>query len=174
MIIRQARVWDAEAIAAITNQIIRDTLITFTTTERSADNIAEDIRNRGRAYLVAEDAGLLQGFATYGPFRSGLGYAQCREHSVQLSAQARGKGIGRALMAVMEERARREGVHVLVAGISSANPGAEAFHTALGFHHVGRMPEVGIKWGNRLDLVLMQKILAPKPRVAPDTGDFKG
>ena len=174
MIIRQARVSDAKAIAAITNQIIRDTMITFTTTERSLDSIAEDIRNRGDAYLVAEDAAVVQGFATYAPFRSGPGYAQCREHSVQLSAQARGKGIGRALMAALEDRARHEGVHVLVAGISSANPGAEAFHTALGFQLVGRMPEVGIKWGKRLDLVLMQKILAREPRVAPDTGDFKG
>jgi phosphinothricin acetyltransferase len=174
MKIRQAQAADAKAIADIANAIIRDTLITFTTAERNTDSIAEDIRQRDRAYLVVEDAALVQGFATYGPFRSGPGYAQCREHSVQLSEQARGKGAGRALMAALEEVAQHEGVHVLVAGISSANPGAEAFHTALGFQHVGRMPEVGFKWGKRLDLVLMQKILAPKPLVAPDTGVFKG
>ena len=65
-------------------------------------------------------------------------------------------------MAALEDAARAEGVHVLIAGISSANPGAIVFHTALGFAEVGRMPEVGRKQGQWLDLVLMQKILSPQ------------
>jgi len=83
----------------------------------------------------------------------------CREHTIQLLPEMRGKGGGTALMAALETATRTEGVHVLVAGISSANPGAVAFHTALGFAEVGLIPEVGFKWGERLDLVLMQKIL---------------
>lgn len=160
MIVRPARTGDAVVIAEITNAIIRDTLITFTTDERSAEGIASDITDRGAAYLVAEAEGQVLGFATYGPFRSGPGYAQCREHSVQLSPKARNQGTGRALMAALERVALAESVHVLIAGISSANPGAVAFHTALGFKKVGHMPEVGFKWGKRLDLLLMQKILA--------------
>ncbi|WP_420584557.1 GNAT family N-acetyltransferase [Ruegeria sp.] len=159
MRIRQAQAGDADAIAAITNAIIRDTLVTFTTVERSSDSIATDIQMRGSAYLVAEDAGRVLGFAAYGPFRSGPGYAQCREHTVQLHADARAQGVGKALMTALEDAARADGVHVLVAGISSANPGAVAFHAKIGFTQVGRMPEVGVKWGKRLDLVLMQKIL---------------
>ncbi|WP_377190093.1 GNAT family N-acetyltransferase [Ruegeria meonggei] len=159
MIIRPAQAGDATAIAEITNAIIRETLITFTTIERSLDSIATDINARGAAYLVAEVERQVLGFATYGPFRSGPGYAQSREHSVQLSPKARNQGAGRALMTALEDVARSEGVHVLVAGISSANPGAVAFHAALGFEITGQMPEVGFKWGKRLDLVLMQKIL---------------
>ncbi len=160
MNVRQAQIADAEGIAAITNEIIRDTLVTFTTNERSTESIAADIDSRGPAYLVAEGDGQVLGFATYGPFRAGPGYAHCREHTIQLAFEARGQGAGRALMSALEAVARAEGVHVLVAGISSANPGAVAFHAALGFTEVGRMPEVGFKWGNWLDLVLMQKILA--------------
>lgn len=160
MIIRPARVSDAPSIVAISNAIIRDTLVTFTTDERSEDAIAADIKTRGPAYLVAEKNGQVLGFATYGSFRNGPGYAKCREHTIQLAPQARGQGVGRALMSTLEGAARSEGVHVLVAGISSANPGAVAFHTALGYTQVGLMPEVGFKWGKRLDLVLMQKILS--------------
>ncbi|WP_037308156.1 GNAT family N-acetyltransferase [Ruegeria halocynthiae] len=160
MNIRQAQIGDAAAIARITNAIIRDTLVTFTTTERSVESIATDIETRGSGFLVAVNGRQILGFATYGPFRAGPGYAQCREHSIQLPPEARGQGTGRALMSALESAAQAEGVHVLVAGISSANPDAVTFHAALGFIEVGRLPEVGFKWGKRLDLILMQKILA--------------
>ncbi len=162
MRVRQAQPADAAEIALITNEIIRDTLVTFTSDERSAESIADDIRARGAAFLVAEDQRQVIGFATYAPFRSGPGYAKCREHSIQLADDARGRGVGGALMEQLQQVARSEGVHVLVAGISSANPGAIAFHSALGFSEVGRMPQVGHKWGQYLDLVLMQKILSPE------------
>lgn len=162
MTIRPARVEDAQEIADITNAIIDDTLVTFTTDRRSVAQIASDIAERGPGFLVAELQDHVAGFTTFGPFRSGPGCAQCRELSIQLSPAAQGKGIGRALMVALEAAARSEQIHVLVAGISSANPGAVAFHATMGFTEVGRMPEVGFKWGKRLDLVLMQKILAPE------------
>lgn len=169
MIIRQATVEDAPAITEIANAIIRDTLVTFTTDERSVEKVTAEIETRGPVFLVAERDGVVEGFATYSLFRSGPGYAQCREHSIQLAPEARGQGTGRALMQALETIAKTNNVHVLVAGISSANPAAIAFHSAIGFKQVGHMPEVGFKWGQRLDLVLMQKILAPQSSVAPDS-----
>lgn len=162
MKIRQARVSDAAAIADIGNRIIRETLVTFTTRERSVDEIAKDIEARGPAFVTAEMDGKVLGFATYGLFRSGPGYAQCREHTIALASEARGRGVGRALITALENAARAQRVHVLVAGISGVNPDAIAFHKAIGFRQVGLMPEVGFKWDQRLDLVLMQKILRPQ------------
>ena len=162
MKVRQAKVDDAPAVASIMNAIVRDTLFTFTTDQRSVESVAADIRTRGPAFLVAETGGDVVGFATCGPFRAGPGYAHCREHTIVLTPRARRQGVGRTLMQMLEVAAKAENVHVLVAGISSANPAAIAFHAAIGFAQVGLMPEVGTKWGQRLDLVLMQKILAPQ------------
>ncbi len=172
--IRQARPEDANAVCAIVNPIIRDSLITFTTEERSTDGVAQDIHERKAAFLVAEIDKKIVGFATYGPFRNGPGYCFTKEHSIQLSASARGQGLGRGLMEHLEIVAVEQGVNVLVAGISSANqPGIE-FHKALGFQQVGRMPKVGFKENRWLDLVLMQKNLSTDLDCPPDTARKPG
>ena len=159
MRLRPARVQDAAAIAAIWNPIIRDTAVTFTSVEKAEDDLARSITAAGAVWQVAEIGGEVAGFATYGAFRGGPGYAHVREHTIHLDKAARGRGIGRALMREIEAQARAQGVHVLVAGISGENPGAVAFHAAIGFEEVGRMPQVGRKFERWMDLVLMQKIL---------------
>lgn len=166
MITRQARAEDAQAIADIWNAIIRDTLITFTTVEKTPEQVAGDIAARGPAFRVGEQAGQVVGFATYGPFRSGPGYAHSCEHSIQLAPEARGQGLGRLLMGELMQVARDDGIHVMIAGISGAAPASVAFHAALGFVETARMPEVGRKAGQWLDLVMMQRILGSPP----DTG----
>lgn len=174
MTVRTARAADAGAVARIANAVIRDTLITFTTDLRQPEDIARQIAARAPRFLVAERDGQVVGHATYGPFRTGPGYAHTAEHSIQLDERARGQGLGRALMARLEAVARDDGIHVLVAGISGANAGGIGFHARLGFAEVGRMPQVGRKAGQWLDLVLMQKILSPRPQAAPDTATASG
>jgi len=159
MTIRQARMDDAADICTITNAVIRDTVITFTTKERSEADIGADIALRWRAFQVAESGGEVVGFASFFPFRNGPGYARTSEMTIHLAENARGQGLGRALLQKLEQVAVEQGVHVLVAGISGANPQGIAFHAACGYLEVGRMAEVGFKAGQTLDLVLMQKIL---------------
>lgn len=159
MILRQAGPGDIPAILAIWNPIIRDTAVTFTTVEKTPQALADDLAACGRAFLVVEVGGEVVGFARYGAFRGGPGYARTGEHTVILGARARGHGLGRALMARLEEVARAEGLHVLVAGVSGENLGAIAFHEAIGYRQVAHMPEVGHKFGRWMDLVFLQKRL---------------
>ena len=158
-IFRQARMGDAPVICDIANAAIRDTLATFTTTEHSEAEIAADIALRWAAYQVVLLDDHVVGFATYGTFRDGPGYAHTKELSIHLAAGVRRQGLGRALLQRLEDVAARAGVRVLVAGISGANPEAQVFHAACGFDEVGRMAQVGFKSGQWLDLVLMQKVL---------------
>lgn len=162
MKIRQARSQDSAALAAIWNPIIRDTLITFNATEKSPAEIEALLAGKardGHPFLVALDADGILGFATYGPFRAGAGYARTAEHTILLGPAARGRGTGRALMAALEGHAQAQGLHSLIAGVSAANPGGVAFHARIGFREIARLPEVGFKAGQWLDLVLMQKLL---------------
>ncbi len=159
MIIRPARVDDAEALTVILNDVIENTAITFTSELKTVDYVREDIATKGPAFVVAEMHGLAVGYASYFPFRNGPGYARTKEHSIALAPQARGTGAGRALMAALETVARAEGVHSLWAGVSAENPSGRAFHTRIGFVEVATLSEVGFKFGRWIDLVLMQKKL---------------
>lgn len=158
MIIRAACAVDAPAIAAIWNTMIRETLFTFTTDEKTEPGIAAMIADRPGAFWVAQDSDIL-GFVTYAQFRSGPGYRFSVEHSIVLAEAGQGRGVGRALMEKALEMAASQGLHVMVAGISAANPGGVAFHKTLGFERVGRMPQIAHKGGQWLDLILMQKML---------------
>lgn len=82
------------------------------------------------------------------------------EHSVYVHHLCRGAGLGRALMGLLiAEARRREDVHVIVGAIDAANVRSIALHQALGFELVGKMPQVGFKFGRWLDLVFYQLTL---------------
>lgn len=160
--IRSATAGDAAAIAEIWNHIIRDTIATFNSAEKTEAEVATIIAARqaaGRAFFVADDAGEVLGFATYDQFRGGVGYKHSMEHTVLLSPKANGRGIGRALMTAIEDHARKSGAHVMVAGVAGENIAGRDFHLALGYQLVGTMPQVGFKFGRFMDLWLLQKIL---------------
>lgn len=159
MIVRRATDADSGAIAAIWNREIRDGVSTFNAVEKTEPEVALLIQQREGAFWVAETDGAVAGFATFGPFRSGVGYVHTAEHTVYLDALARGQGGGRLLMSELLQGAREGEIHALVAGIGSENHGAIAFHKTLGFSEVGRLPETGRKFGRWMDLVLMQKTL---------------
>ncbi|MFN4156198.1 MAG: GNAT family N-acetyltransferase [Paracoccaceae bacterium] len=160
--IRDATRTDAEAVALIWNHYIRDTVATFNAAEKPLAEVAATMTARlaGRCFLVAEDQGRVQGFATYDQFRGGIGYRHSMEHTVLLAPDAAGQGYGRALMAAVETHATLAGAHVMVAGVTAENTAGRDFHAKMGYVQVGLMPQVGRKFGRWMDLVLMQKILS--------------
>ncbi len=158
-VIRPARDADTEAIAALHGDVVEHSLMTFTTLKRSLSDWQDDILGDPPLLVAEAEDGRFLGFASFASFRKGSGYAHTAEHSIYLTDAARGQGVGRKLLTALEKQASDLGIHVLVAGISGANPAAQGFHAACGYTEVGRMPQVGHKWGQWLDLVLMQKIL---------------
>ena len=161
--IRAARPEDVGQILAFWNPMIRDTLVTFQPHGKTEAEVLEAIRSKpasGHAFLVAEEDGEVLGFASYGQFRAGPGYAKAMEHTIILAEEAHGKGIGRALMRAIEDHARQQGYRTMVAAVTGENLAGQAFHAAIGYERVGLLPQSGYKFGRYIDLVLMQKILS--------------
>ena len=140
MILRDAIDADAPALMAIQNPVIRDTAITFNSIERTEADYHKAFRELP-CFLVAEEAGKVLGFVSYGQFRAGVGYARTVEHTIVLAEVARGKGIGRRLMAAAEDRARAQGIGSIWAGVSGENPDGVQFHARLGFETVVGLAE---------------------------------
>ena len=161
MIVRPAELSDADAISDILNHYIRETTITFKPTEydRAA---TEAMIGNALGFFVIEEDGRIVGFASYGQFRNGPGYARTMEHSILMAPGTTTRGGGRALMAHLEDHARVAGVGSLWAGVSAENPGGVSFHKRIGYEIVGTLPKVGYKFDRWIDLVLMRKWLDPE------------
>lgn len=111
-------------------------------------------------WLVAESGGDVLGYAYAGPFRPRPAYRFAVEDSVYVAEAARGRGIARLLLAELIARCEAPGARQMLAVIGdSANAASIAVHAALGFHAIGRLENVGWKFGRWLDVVMMQRAL---------------
>jgi L-amino acid N-acyltransferase YncA len=160
---RDATEADLPGILAIYNEVIATSTAVFSDQPVTLEDRRAWFAARvGQGYpvLVAEGGdGSVQGFASFGDFRAWPGYRHTVEHSVHVRADARGRGVGSALLPPLLERAAALGKHVVVAGIDAANAGSIRMHERLGFERAGHLREVGRKFDRWLDLVLMQRLL---------------
>jgi phosphinothricin acetyltransferase len=164
MTLRTATPADAAAIQAIMSPVIQNTTAMFSSIERTEAQWAAIIEQRardGRAFYVAEVDGVVAGYAAYDQFRPGNdGYRFTMEHSIYLSEAAQGQGFGRILLIAIEEHARVAGHRSMIGAIDGDNTASIAFHTALGYKEVGRIPQSGFKFGRWLDALFLQKMLS--------------
>ena len=115
---------------------------------------------RGWAWLVATDDSGVLGFAYYAQIRDRSAYRFTAEDSIYVREDVRGQGVGKALVQRLLRDATEAGFRQMVAVIGdSENIGSVGVHASLGFHHVGTMRAVGLKFGRWLDVVYMQKAL---------------
>jgi phosphinothricin acetyltransferase len=162
VIIRDATSVDIIALTEIHNEAIRNSRAIWIDDEvERSDREAWLAQHRadGHPVLVAEVDGAVVGYASYGWYRPRSGYRFTVESSVYLRAEAQRAGIGRALMVEVIAAARAAGMHSMIAAVEASNTGSIALHELLGFVEVGRLPQAGLKYGEWLDLVLMQLML---------------
>lgn len=162
MLIRDATLDDMPGVLTLYNEIILNSTAVYLYHPVTLESRIDWLKSRqaqGFPVLVAVDGDQVLGFASFGDWRPSTGYLHTVEHSVHVAADQRGKGVGRALMLPLFERARAMNKHVMIGGIDAENAASIAFHKSLGFEQVSHFREVGRKFGRWLDLAQMQKFL---------------
>lgn len=166
LIIRDAREDDLPGIRAITNEAILNTTAIWDTEPVSLIDRRTWWSGRvreGFPVLVAEEGGPILAFGSYAGFRPRVGFRHTVEHSVYVSPEAQGRGVGRAMLAALIARAEQAGLHVMIGGIEAGNAASIALHAKAGFTEAGVLRETGWKFGRWLDLLYMQKMLSGAP-----------
>jgi phosphinothricin acetyltransferase len=130
--------------------------------------------SHGFPWLVAEEDGMALGYAYASPFRTRPGYRWLIEDSVYVAPEAKGKGVGKALLQRLLEECGKLGFHQMVAviGDGQGNRGSVALHESLGFRHCGKIDGSGFKLGRWVDTVFMQYELNGGAQRLPDVTKF--
>lgn len=125
----------------------------------------------GYPYLVAEDPdGRVAGYAYASAYRPRPAYRATVENSIYVAPEARGGGIGSALLAALVAACAARGFRQMVAVIgdgTGASVGSRRLHERAGFILIGVARSVGWKHGRWLDQMLMQKDLGEGDRTPP-------
>lgn len=162
MIIRDARDTDLEAILGIYNDVVMTTTAIYDETVSTLEQRRawfDARRSQGLPVLVADEAGEVIGFSSFGEWRARWGYRFTVEHSVHIRADQRGRGHGRALIEALFPLAARLNMHMMIGQIDSDAAASLHLHEKLGFKRVGFFPEVAHKFDRWLDLVAMQRAI---------------
>ena len=163
MLVRNATEADIPEIQAIYARHVLHGTGTFDEIPPSAEDMTEKFRTvtaRGWTWLVAADATGVRGYAYFTQFRDRSAYRFTAEDSIYVREDVRGQGVGKALVAQLVEAATRAGFRQMIAVIGdSANVGSVGVHASLGFRPAGTLRAAGLKFGQWLDVVYMQRPL---------------
>jgi phosphinothricin acetyltransferase len=96
---------------------------------------------------VAEENGIVAGYAGTMRFRDKAAYQTSVETTVYCSHDALGRGIGSRLYSALFEAIAGEDIHRIVAGYTLPNAATLALHERFGFKPVAVFSEVGCKFG---------------------------
>ena len=162
LLIRLAEAGDAPAIAAIYRPYVEASHFTFEEVPPAADDIASRMANPIHPWLVAEQSGLVIGYASTAPMRNRAAYRWSVETGIYLSPSAQGRGIGRQLLAAHLDLLERQGMVTAIAGIALPNDVSVALHEKLGFTLCGIERGVGFKLGRWVDVGRWQRDLATR------------
>jgi len=162
--IRQATLSDLDSITGIYNDAILKTVATFDTETKNLNEQKTWFEEHGpkNPIIVAEQDGIVVGWAALSRYSTRCAYSDTAEISLYVTEEYQNKGIGKKLMKNIVEEGEKAGLHAIIARITDGNQISVKLHESAGFEHIGIMKQVGLKFGKRLDVHLMQKIYKNK------------
>ncbi len=109
------------------------------------------------ARIVARFKGEVVGWAALSAVSSRCVYAGVAEVSIYVAESARGRGVGRQLMARLIAESEAADIWTLQAGIFPENVASITLHLRSGFRIVGQRERLGQMNGRWRDVVLMER-----------------
>jgi len=161
--IRPAVRTDLPRLTEIYNYFVVNTPVTFDvepyTVERRGAWFEQFALTGRHRLLVAEDNGVVAGYAGTTRFRPKAAYDTTVETTIYCSLEAAGKGIGSLLYTALFHALAEEDIHRIVAGYTLPNPASAALHARLGFKSIGMFSQVGRKFGRYWDVAWNERPL---------------
>lgn len=160
--IRHATEKDLPAILAIYNDVIVNTTAVYDYEPHTLEMRTawfNTKKEQGFPVFVAVENETMLGLSSIGPFRAWAAYQFSVENSIYVSADARGKGVGKLLMPPLIEASKALGMHTILAGIDASNEASISLHKHFGFEEVAHFKQVGYKFERWLDLKFLQLLL---------------
>jgi phosphinothricin acetyltransferase len=160
--IRQAVVADMNVVADIYNDAIVNTSATFDTETKSLENRIQWLNQHSamNPVIVSELDGVVVGWASLSKWSDRCAYDTTAEVSVYVHKDFRDRGIGRKLLEVITLEGEKAGLHTILSRITQGNEKSIHLHELFGYEHVGVLKEVGMKFGQFLDVHMMQKVFS--------------
>ncbi len=168
MIVRPCFQQDLEFVQLIYAHHVLSGAGTFEIEPPSLEEMTERwtrIVDKGWPFFVASpvsDLSRILGFAYAVQYRDRAAYAKTFESSVYVGPTTQRQGAGALLMSEVLTSLRNDSVREVLAFIGdSYNAASVGLHAKLGFKVVGKLENVGEKFGGLLDVVIMQRTLPP-------------
>jgi len=108
--------------------------------------------------IVAIDENKIIGWAALSKYSDKKAYSDTAELSLYVKEKYQGKGHGKKLMQNIIKEGGLSGLHSIISRITEGNEISVKIHEKNGFRVIGKYEEVGLKFGKRLDVILMQYI----------------
>jgi len=163
MQIRPATRADLPGILEIYNDAVLNTTATYDYEPRTLEHRTQWFEDRQREefpiFVAVDDSGRVAGWSALNPFHARIGYRFTSENSVYVAADARGRGVGKLLLAPLIEGAKVRGLHAIIAAIDAENDASIRLHAGFGFEKVGHFKQTGFKFGRWLDVVYMERLV---------------
>lgn len=113
---------------------------------------------RYKTYVILNDENVC-GYVLYTRFRSREAYNNTAEVTIYLKQGYTGMGIGAKALGLIENEAKKAGIHALVSQISSENTASIRLFEKCGYVRCADFKESSFKFGHYFGLVCCEKII---------------
>ncbi|WP_088186283.1 GNAT family N-acetyltransferase [Desulfosporosinus sp. FKA] len=161
VVIRKAEKDDMERMREIYNWAVLNSVATFDLEERSIEQNEHWFKeHQGRYPLYAAvDQNRVIGWGSISPFHPRAAYRPTGEFSIYIAPEYQGKSVGDMLLKHLCDCAESLDYHSLIGLITGSNTASLRLAEKNGFCQVGHYREVGIKFGQWLDVIAVQKMI---------------